>query len=168
MSEELMFGMPAKIPESTGAFELADFENLPSNTSLPPVVWSIEKHTVAQLIALSGMAKTAISRETGVPLGTINKWLQHEEFTDYINHIVLQSATSLKAKRLMILNKVLDARIEEAERLGDYSKLSKLDTLDVLAAIRKENGDEEKKEESKYIQILEKMAALSATKVIDV
>lgn len=160
--EDLQFGMVPEAP-ATNAFELASFETPVDSTPLPNVVWSIEKHKVAQLLAVSGMSKSKISRETGVPLSTINKWLTHGEFTDYINSLVMESVTLMKAKRLQLLTKMLDARIEEAEVNGDYARLSKLDTLDIIAAIRKETGEEEKKDESKYTQILEKIVGMTST-----
>ena len=149
--------------KETDAFELADFETPVSGDILPSVVWSIEKHKVAQMLALSGLSKSQISRETGVPLQTINKWVQHGEFSDYVNKLVLESATLMKAKRLQVLTKILDARIAEAEKVGDYARLSKLDTLDIIDRIRKETGDDEDRKESKYTQILEKLVGMSST-----
>lgn len=156
-NDDLQFGITAPPALGTEAFELADFETPVSGAPLPNVRWSIEKHKVAQLLALSGLAKTQISRETSVPLATINKWLQHGEFVDYVNQLVLESATMMKAKRLQLLTKILDARIAEAEKTGDYSRLSKLDTLDIIDRLRKETGEDEDRKESKYAQILEKI-----------
>lgn len=150
-------------PASSPAFELADFETPVTSGSLPSVIWSIEKHTVAQMIALSGLTKTQISRETGVPLGTINRWCQHGEFSEYINKLVLESAQVMKAKRLQILNKILDARVEEIEALGEgYARASGKDTLAIVEAIRKETGEEEAHQESQYVSVLGKIAAAAA------
>jgi len=145
--DDLDFTNTAALVKETDAFELADFETPISNALLPSVVWSIEKHKVAQMLALSGLSKSQISRETGVPLATINKWTQHVEFSDYVNKLVLESASLMKAKRLQVLTKILDARIAEAEKTGDYARLSKLDTLDVIDRIRKETGEDEDRKE---------------------
>jgi hypothetical protein len=115
------------------------------------------------MIALAGLSKVQVSRETGVPLSTINRWLQHGEFTDYINRLVLESAAVMAAKRLQVLTKILDARIAEAEKSGDYARLSRLDTLDIIDRIRKETVAEEDKQESKYTQILDKIVTLTST-----
>jgi hypothetical protein len=159
--EDIQFGMVPEAP-ATDAFELANFETLVDNSPLPNVMWSIEKHKVAQMVALSGLSKAQISRETGVPLSTINRWLTHGEFSEYINTLVLESASVMKAKRLQLLTKILDARIAEAETTNDYARLSKLDTLDIINAIRKETGEEEKRDESKYTQILEKIVGITS------
>lgn len=158
---DLQFGVKLPATADTNAFELADFETPVSSAAVPNVMWSIEKHTVAQMIALSGLSKAQISRECKVPLGTIKKWMESAEFRDYINQIVLESANTMKATRLQLLTKILNARIEDAEKTGNYATLSKLDTLDVIAAIRKETSDVEETKESKYTQILEKIVGLT-------
>lgn len=149
------------------AHELASFETMPGSGAVIPVMWSIEKHTVAQEIALSGLSKNAISRKTGVPLSAINKWLEHCEFREYINDIVLEKAQTMKAQSLMILNKMLQARLDEAERTNDYAGLSKADTLEIINTIRKETGGDQRKDETTYAQILERMLQASQPKTIE-
>lgn len=145
------------VPAASEAFELADFETPVSTLPVPNVVWSIEKHTVAQMLALEGKSKARISRETGVPVGTITKWQQHGEFRDYINQLVLEQVAVLKARKLQDLLKTLAAREAAAEAADDWAGFSKADSLDILAAIRKETGEEERREDSRYSQVLEKL-----------
>ena len=161
--EDLQFGanFPAVSAPVVSISELAEYETPVSTTPVPAVAWSMEKHMVAQFLATKGMSKVQVSRETGVPLSAINKWLQNSEFTSYINQIVLDCASVMKAKRLGLLSKILDARIEEAERTGDYARLSKMDTLDIISAIRKETGDEDAAKESSYTRIMEKFLEIN-------
>lgn len=162
MSEDLTFDQKQVAVTGTEAFELADFETPVSvPTQAPMVMWSLEKYRVAHMIAFEGKAKKQISRETGIPLYTINKWHSNPEFKSYIHSIVLENATADKAERLMIYNKILDARIEEAEKTGDYARLSKMDTVEILQAKRKETEKDEQKEESKYVQVLDKILSLA-------
>lgn len=167
MEEDIQFGVTKASSSGSEVFELADFETPLTCTPVPAVAWSIEKHKVAQLIATSGMSKQAIARETGVPLPAINKWLQNQEFSDYVNQVVLEAAAVMKAKRLQLMTKILDARIAKAEESDSYDKLSKLDTLDILAAIRKETGEDESDTESKYLHILDKIVSASS-KTLDI
>jgi len=154
--------------ENKPAFELASFETPPSGPkNSAPVAWSLQKHQVATLIALSGKAKTEISRETGVPLGAINKWLEHPEFNVYIQDLVLEAAKGFKSQNLMILNKILQARLAEAELQDKYSSLSKADTLEVMAAISKETAAESEKDDTNYAKILRQMFA-AQQKTIDI
>lgn len=159
--EDEILGTKSIVPKDTDAFELADFETPLSTSAVPNVMWSIEKHKVAQMLALSGLSKTQISRECKVPLGAIKKWQESSEFRDYVNQLVLESANLMKAQRLQILTKILNARIDEAEKTDDYARLSKADTVDIIAALRKETAEDEEKKESKYVQILEKMVELT-------
>lgn len=154
----------------TDAFVLADFETAVPNEVLPPVMWSVQKYEVAQMIALSGMKVSEISKATMVPLSTIKRWQTNPEFQNYINTLALESVNIMKSKRIQLLTKMLDARIEEAEgENGSYSKLSRADTLEIIKELRKESEDDEKKQESNYTRLLEKILLNSnPPKVIDV
>ena len=154
----------------SGAFELASFETTVSHEVLPAVKWSIQKYEVAQMIALMGLKKTEIAKQTKVPLATINNWLKNSEFSDYINKLALESVNVLKAKRIQLLTKMLDARIEEAEdENGGYAKLSRKDTLDIIKELRDETEEAEKKQESSYTKLLEKILLNSTPpKVVDI
>lgn len=144
--------------------KLEDFERPVPTRPVMPLAWSIEKYEVAQLLALSRMTVSMVSEATMVPIHIIQKWKQHTDFTDYMNKLVLEGATVMKAKRLMILNKVLDARLERAELMGDYATLSTKDTLDILAEIRKETEDEDSKEKSTWMQTLDVLLTKTAEK----
>lgn len=151
--------------EGTEAFELAEFETPVPMTPVLPVQWSVEKFKVAQMIALSGKTKTEIARITGVPLATINVWTKNSEFQEYIQKLVLESAELMKAKRLQLLLKMLEARIEEAEdpEGSGYGGLSRKDTLEIMAELRKETDEKDTAVQSNYEQLLGKLVELSAT-----
>ena len=144
--------------------KLESFERPVPTRPVMPLAWSIEKYEVAQLLALSRMTVTQVSEATMVPVHVIQKWKLHTDFSDYMNKLVLEGATVMKAKRLMILNKVLDARLERAESMGDYATLSTKDTLDILAEIRKETEDEDSKEKSTWMQTLDVLLTKTAEK----
>ncbi len=153
--------MTNELEAVAGADQLADFETEYVQVPSMPVKWSIQKFKVAQLIALSGKTKKAIAKEVGVPLPMINKWMENGEFSEYVNNLVMEGATLLKAKKLQILTKALDARIEEAEVEG-YGSITRKDTLDIITEIRKETG-EEKSADSGYMGLLEKLVLQSST-----
>jgi hypothetical protein len=143
---------------------LAPFERPVPTRPMQPLAWSIEKYEVAQLLALSRMTVTDVAKATNVPVHIIQKWKQHPEFSEYMNKIVLEGASVLKAKRLMILQKILDARLERAEAMGDFATLSTKDTLDILSEIRKETEDEDSKEKSTWMQTLDVLLTKTAEK----
>lgn len=163
-----------KSPALTGsaAFDLADYETpVVGNIQIPQVRWSIEKHRVAQMLALEGKPKSKISKETGVPVPTINKWLEHGEFRDYINQLVMNEASVMNAESLRMAIKTLRAREAAAEAADDWAGFSRADSMDIISTVRKLTG-EEHKEESSYLKVMEKLMEKipdsPARKVIDV
>lgn len=151
--------MSADLVEIVEPGSLASFENALTQKQLVPVMWSIEKFTVAQDLAISGKTKTAIAKEYGIPLTAINTWLKHPDFQAYVNQVCMDGATLLKQKKLQLLTKTLAAREDEAEKNG-YATFSNKDSLDVIAEIRKETGDE-RSADSSYTTLLEKLVANS-------
>lgn len=149
-------------PGASEAFELAEFETQVPDTPVMPVQWSVEKFKVAQMIALSGKPKTEIAKITGVPLSTINLWLKHGEFQEYINRLVLESAELMKAKRLQVLIKIMEARLEEAELEGNYASLSRKDTVDIIREIREETEEKEATQRSNYEMLLDRLVEISS------
>lgn len=138
-------------------FELASFETPVPETTIPPMVWSVEKYTVAQMIALHGKSKADISKETKVPLSTINYWLKHPEFQEYIRKIIDQAAATMKQDNISLLTKIIAARVAEAEISGDFASLSTKDTLELVKELNKITEDDSKKEETGYMRLLEKL-----------
>lgn len=153
-----MDNAPAEIIQ---ADTLASFETEVPAVAVVPVRWSYEKHAVAVMVALEGKTKTAIAKELGIPLSAINTWLKHPEFQAYIDQIVTEGALKLKNKKLQLLMKTLAAREEEAEKDG-YSSFSRKDSLDIIAEIRKETG-EEHSADSSYTSLLEQLVLKSVT-----
>lgn len=148
---------------TTDASELAEFETPSAGlTKVVPVQWSIEKYKVAQELALSGKKKTTIAKELKIPLAVINKWLENQEFTEYVQEIVLEGAKTLKSKRLQLLIKTLQAREERAE-LDGYDTFSSKDGLDIISEIRKETGEDKGSGQSNYTNLLESLLKHSIT-----
>lgn len=163
--------MGTDITVSGDAFTLASFETPVTNEALPAVLWSVQKHEVAHMIAVQGVKPSEIAKQTGVPLSTINRWLKHPEFVAYVNQVTLESVNTLKAKRISMLSKMLDARVKEAEDDGGrgYAGLSQKDTLEIIKELRNETEDTEKAQESTYTKLLERMLANSVpAQVIDI
>lgn len=121
----------------------------------PPVKWSVEKYKVAQTLALSGKNKRQTAKELKIPLNIIDSWLKSSEFQDYMQSLIDEYGKVMKTNSLMYLNKILQARIEEAE-IDGYANLSRKDTLDIITEIRKETGDD-KVAEGNYLGLLEKL-----------
>lgn len=147
--------MSGALVESVTPDSLASFETPHVEVEVVPIRWSIEKHKVAQMIALEGKTQKAIAEELGIPLGAIKTWLKHPEYRKYIARIVTEGAQELKTLKLQLLTKTLRAREEEAEKNG-YSNFSNKDSLDIIAEIRKETG-EERVVDSGYTSMLEKL-----------
>ena len=135
--------------------ELAAYEREVPTAPIKPLTWSIEKYEVAQLLALSRMTHAQIAEHTLVPISAITRWKQHPDFRKYMEDVVLESAETLKARSLMLLSKVLDARVEAAEQGGSYTNLTSKDTIDILAEMRKQTEGDKDEEKSKYVQIVE-------------
>jgi protoheme ferro-lyase len=144
-------------------FELAEFETPVSLETIPPIVWSVEKYKVAQMLALHGKSKVDISIETKVPISTINSWCQHPDFKEYIKTTIEQAASTMKQDNISLLTKIIAARVAEAELSGDYSSLSKKDTLEIIKELNVITEDDTKKEESNYTKLLEKLVVASVT-----
>lgn len=148
------------VVENVEASKLASFETAHTQQQIAPIVWSVEKFRVAQMIAIDGKTKTAIAKELGIPLSAINTWLKHPDYKAYIEQTVLDAAKAIKNKKLQLLIKTLAAREAEAELEG-YSTFSRKDSLDIMTEIRKETG-EERAADTSYTQLLEKMVLNSA------
>lgn len=146
---------------------LEEFERPVPTTPIKSIEWSVEKHEVAQLCATKGMTDVKVSEITKVPVATIKKWKSHPEFIAYMNNYILSMAESMKAYRLSLYLKIIDARMTKIEELGDYSMLSTKDTLDVLEAMRKETEKEDNKEQSQYIKTIEALL-LKSPNVIEI
>lgn len=151
---------------SDDVFALADFETPVPSETIPPLKWSVQKYTVAQMIALHGKSKRAISLETKVPLNTINNWLAHPDFQAYIKQTLEQAAATMKNDSISLLTKIISARVAEAEVSGDYASLSKKDTLDIVKELNALTEDDNKKEESTYTKLLEKLIG-NSSKVVE-
>lgn len=138
-------------------FELADFETPCSNEVIRPMVWSVQKYEVAQMLALHGKSKSEVSMLTHVPISTINVWCKHPDFIEYTKSLIEQAAATMKNDNISLLKKIVAARVEQAEISGDYSKLSNKDTLDIIKELNVITEDDTKKEESNYTKLLERL-----------
>lgn len=155
------------LKETADLSRLEDFENLPSSQPMRPVRWSVEKYKVAQLVSISRMTVREVSEETHIPEATIRNWLRNPEFREYVDQCALDAGKAMKAKRLSILHKIIDARVEKAEETGDYSFLSNKDILDLLEMSRKETEADDSKDQSNYMTRIEELLRASQAKVID-
>lgn len=154
-----------ELEKATGAFELADFETPLGSKELMPVVWSLEKHTVARMLALEGKSRAKISRETTVPEATIKKWQENEEFQEFMNSLVLKAAGVIDAKILSAKMKTLDARIAETEELDNWAQFTSKDSLELMSEIRKQTAKETESKNSPYLNVIERLAKLAAVPV---
>lgn len=139
------------------ASELNDFETPYVPTLAAPLKWSIEKYKVAELLAFSGKTRRAIAKELSLPVSVVESWCKNSEFMDAVNEMIMDSVKHMKKERLRVLNKILQARIEQAEQEG-YADASRKDTVEIMEAIRKETG-EDKSQDSNYTRLLERLVA---------
>lgn len=145
---------------------LETFESPVPVVPIRPMVWSVEKYEVAQLLATKGMSIDKVSEATKVPVGAIKKWKTHPDFIKYMNDFVLEVEETLRAKRLMLYMKIVDARVEKIEELGgDYSMLSTKDTIEILEAMRKETEKADEKEQTQYMKTLEALISKSPSTI---
>lgn len=142
---------------SDTTFELADFETPLPTEAISPLIWSVEKYKVAQMIALHGKSIIDISRETKVPLSTINVWRKHPDFQDYIRQTIDKAASTMKQDNISMLTKIIAARVADAELSGDYASLSKKDTLELIKELNSITAEDTKREASTYDKLLEKL-----------
>ena len=148
------------------ASALNDFETPYVPKVAEPLMWSIEKYKVAELLAFSGKTKKAIAKELMLPVAIINKWCSNSEFMDSVHEMVGNQIKHMKNNRLMVLNKILQAKIELAEIEG-YADATRKDIVEVAAELRKETeGDTSK--DSNYARLLEKLIFNQPTQVINV
>lgn len=145
-------------------FQLAEYETPVPTESIAPIIWSVEKYKVAQMIALHGKSKADISRETKIPLNTIHSWCKHPDFQAYIRSTIDKAASTMQQDNISLLTKIIAARVEEAELSGDYAGLSKADTMDLVKELNKMTNNDGKKEASTYTQLLEKLVVNSMPK----
>jgi hypothetical protein len=140
---------------------LEEFERPISTVPMKQLEWSVEKHEVAQLLSTKGMSIEKVSEITNVPISAIKKWKTHPDFIKYMNDYILSIAESMKAYRLSLYLKIIDARVDKIEAMDNYSMLSTKDTLDILEAMRKETEKEDNKEQSQYLKTLEVLLSKS-------
>lgn len=142
---------------------LEEYERPVSSSPIKPLVWSIEKYEVAQLLAISGYTIAKISEVTTVPITAIKKWKQHPDFIKYMDDCLSDTSVDLKKFRIGLLRKVISARVDRVEEMGgDYSILSTKDTADLLAELRKETEKNEDKEQTQYMRTIEALLLSSA------
>lgn len=147
--------------------QVSEFVNPPVRvTPSKPMPLSSEMREVAELLATKGMTVQRVSEVTGVPISAIKKWKKNPEFTQHMQNFVLDIAEGLRAWRLMMCMKTLDARVEKIEEIGDWSLFSQKDSMDIMAEMRKDTEKQEEKEQTQYMKVMEALIIKSATKNI--
>ena len=127
--------------------------------------WSVQKYQVAERLAYSGKTKREIAKELALPVAVINRWCENSEFMAAVNDMVNDIIKGMKTVRIKYLHKVLQARIEEAEVIG-YADSSNKDTVEIVAELRKETGEDQSKD-SNYARLLEKLVLATPTQIIN-
>jgi DNA-binding transcriptional regulator YiaG len=145
--------------------ELEEFERPVPNTPIKNMEWSVEKYEVAQLRATKGMTIDRVSEVTGVPVSAIIRWEKHPAFIKYKNDLILDMADTMRAYRLSLCLKMIDARVNKVEEIGDYSLLSTKDTLDILDSMRKDTEKTDDKEQTQYMKTLEALISKSPSTI---
>lgn len=144
----------------------AEYDATPRLKSHKPLVWSVEMAEVAELLATKGMTLARVSEVTDVPISAIKRWKQHPEFAKKVRDIILETIDDMRAYRLGLCLKMIDARVEKVEELGDYSLLSTKDTLDIMESMRKDSEKTEEAEQSQYMKTIEALLVKSSKPVV--
>ena len=76
--------------------ELEEFETPLEVTKVTPMVMSVEKHEVAEMIAIKGMSVTRVSEETGIPVSAIKRWKRHPDFAKLIRDMILEKVDDMR------------------------------------------------------------------------
>lgn len=143
------------------------FETLVPNTSSPPMAITWEKVQVANKLAFGGDSIAKVSRETGIPEGTIKRWLKNPEFVEYKNNLVLKAADTLKAENIALISKMINAKAAKIEaNEGDYSEASNKDIATLIELRNNLLKDEKREEESSYSKKLEELLIKSSQRNI--
>lgn len=137
------------------ATELNEFETPFVPQVAAPLLWSIEKYKVAEMMACSGKTKKQIAKELNLPLGVVNKWCENSQFMEEVYRISQDYLKTMKQDNQMFLSQIIAARRAQAETAG-YADASKKDTVEIIAEMRKERG-EDSSQQTNYTGLLENL-----------
>jgi hypothetical protein len=106
--------------------------------------WDTRKYKIADAIA-AGFPMTQISKMYDVPRPVIYAWLQHPEFKDHVDGIVLESGWANQRERIAGLNKITRLLFDKV--VGEISKIKLTDksigpVLSAIQLIAKQIGQE--------------------------
>jgi len=148
------------------ATDLEEFETPLEVKEVKPMVMSVQKHVVAELIALKGYTVTQASEETGIPISAIKRWKKHPDFAKLVRDMILEKVDDMRAYRLGLCMQMIESRVRKVEELGDYSMLSSKDTLDIMDSMRKDSEKRDESEQSQYMKTIEALLVKSSKPVV--
>jgi len=112
---------------------------------LDPVYLSIANDSLA------GKDVSAIAKEYDISPDLVTTVLDKKEVQNYINGVILNQGYLNRSKRLQVINKVIEHKLEEALETGVYSKKDLLDWLKHLNDV--ETNIKPKKEQGPGVAI---------------
>lgn len=122
--------------------------------ALDPVVLAIANDY------LSGMEITQIAEEYGITSDRVTAVVEKREVKAYIDGVYATQGYLNRGKRLALINRVIDQKLEEALETGIYSKKDLLDWVkhlnEIEASVKpKENGPKVAVQVNNYSKLME-------------
>jgi len=97
--------------------------------------WDTRRYRVAELIS-AGLPVTRVAKETGVFRSVIYAWLQHPEFKEHVDGLILETGWANKQERIAGLNKVTSMLFDKVVNELKHLPLSDKSIGPVLVAIQ--------------------------------
>lgn len=126
-----------------------------------PILSTLEQTVVEQYIM--GKSKREIATELGLPPKDVTALLNRKDVINYLTVAQREFENARKDRMLALMNRVVDDRIKKIEEEGgDFSDLTRKDTLDVIALMDQIQKEREKAElgndkQSIYINLVQQL-----------
>lgn len=103
-------------------------EKIPNVAEVPPFVWN-DKRSNAAIGLASGKTQQQVAEECGINRRTVQRWLEHADFSAEVDRLSLMTGIASRAERLRIAKRVVRQRIDDA---GAGNVATEKDILDWL------------------------------------
>jgi len=89
---------------------------------------------------LSGKSIPQISEETGIDTDVVTAVVEQQAVKRYVDNVYMSQGYLNRARRLQIINRVIDEKMMEAAETGVYSKKDLLDWMKLLMDMEKNSA----------------------------
>ena len=131
-------------------------------TKLPaaeqPISFTDLEHSILQKLA-EGTSAKGVSKEIGVPLATITKFVQKKEVQEYLNESIKARNLVIKTQLPTMLLDIIDAKLQRLNEnpelsLADATKKDVVDIAKILADVVKIGETSDKQQELTGFQLI--------------